>query len=392
MAEDSCRTASRKVLFVSHVPVAGMTYSLGGGAKVLLELCRTLPSMGWKCGVVCPAEGRFVQDLRAVGAEVVVLAYGQPSLGAPLDSIAGLRSWLRLIKRMAPDVIHANAETSFRSVGIAAKLLGVPAVCHVHAPWLKDEVHARMGRWLTRGLPTPDGFIFVSRLQQDASTWLLTGRLRTVPSFVLHNAVEIPAQIMREPDAPPFKICIVGNLAPQKRHEDFFQVAQSLVRMGLDCRFVVVGGEGRLGGRMERLQVLCKSLGIAERVDFLGYRRDVSRLLAESHILMLTSESEGLPLVLAEGMATGRPVVCSIVGGSPEVVVHGQTGFLAEIGDVDKMAGFVADLIRSAELRTKMGEQGRRRAERCFAPAVQARGLAKIYNELLQGGVEKRKQ
>lgn len=144
------------------------------------------------------------------------------------------------------------------------------------------------------------------------------------------------------------------------------------------ARLVLVG-EGPERGRIEDL-VRQRSLGA--NVRLLGARRDVPRLLAASDIVLLTSISEGIPLTLIEGMAAGRPVVATRVGGVPEVVEEGVTGLLAPAGDADALADHILHLAAAAGRRTELGCAGQQRAKFLFSERRMCDAYRDLYNQL----------
>src|SRR5262249_45552460 len=117
----------------------------------------------------------------------------------------------------------------------------------------------------------------------------------------------------------------------------------------------------------------------------LGQRDDIPRLLGASDIVLLTSISEGIPLTLIEGMAAGRPVVSTRVGGVAEVVVDGQTGLLAPGGEFEELAANVVRLAGHPEQRHQMGRAGRARAESLFTERQMHENYQKFYNEMVGG-------
>jgi len=121
-----------------------------------------------------------------------------------------------------------------------------------------------------------------------------------------------------------------------------------------------------------------RALGIERFVTFMGHRKDVLRFYEVMDISVLTSLSEGLSITLLESMSHGLPVVATNVGGNPEVVVDGRTGYLVPPKNAQSLADRIVHLLRDPGLRLRMGEEGRRRVERDF----QLRDVANRYLDL----------
>jgi N-acetyl-alpha-D-glucosaminyl L-malate synthase BshA len=153
----------------------------------------------------------------------------------------------------------------------------------------------------------------------------------------------------------------ISNFRPVKRVDDVVRIF-ARVRESLDARLVLVGDGPEYG----RTRELVEKLGLAEAVRYVGVVDDVVPLLKAADVLLLPSETESFGLVALEAMASGVPVVASDVGGLPEVVEHGVTGFLAPVGDVDAMAGFCLRLLTDCADAKKFGRAARARASAIF--------------------------
>jgi len=151
-----------------------------------------------------------------------------------------------------------------------------------------------------------------------------------------------------------------------------------------DLRVEVAGG----GPCLEDLKRLVVELGIAERVTFLGEVRDVPAVLARARLFVLPSRSEGIPLTVLEAMARGLPVVATRVGGLPEVVVEGKTGYLVPPADPAALAEAILTVWRDPGGGRAMGRTGRQRAEDRF----NVRRMVADYETLyLEGGKPERR-
>ena len=173
-------------------------------------------------------------------------------------------------------------------------------------------------------------------------------------------------------------IAVVANLYPVKRHKDIIH-AFVRVRAKFPTAQVVLVGEG-----LERmpLQQLTAQLGLGECIHFLGRRDDVTRILQRADVCVLSSESEGLSNAIIEYMFSGKPSVCARSGGTEELIDHGETGFLFNVGDVDALASHVVDLLSDPPLAVRLGRQAKEKAMAHFRLDHMLDAHIKLYNVL----------
>ncbi|HLE61961.1 MAG TPA: glycosyltransferase, partial [Pyrinomonadaceae bacterium] len=150
----------------------------------------------------------------------------------------------------------------------------------------------------------------------------------------------------------------VSNFRPVKRPVDCVDILARVRGKGIDAKLVMVGD----GSERTNCEHRARCLGIYENCVFVGKQPKIVDYLSASDVLLLPSEQESFGLAALEAMACEVPVVASRVGGVPEVVTDGETGFLAAVGDLDKMADDAALLLRDHELRTAMGKRARESA------------------------------
>jgi glycosyltransferase involved in cell wall biosynthesis len=178
-----------------------------------------------------------------------------------------------------------------------------------------------------------------------------------------------------------FVVMQVARLDPLKDHPAALQVLERMLQRRHDARLVFVGE----GPEFHSLLEMVRRRSLEPYVRFLGLRNDVPRLLAAADACILTSVSEGIPLTLIEGMAAGLPVVATDVGGVPEVVADGQTGFLTPRGDHAAFCDRLLQLADSPALRMEMGRLGRERALRMFSESQMHAAYQRLYEEMLLG-------
>ena len=173
-----------------------------------------------------------------------------------------------------------------------------------------------------------------------------------------------------------FLMLAVGSLTRQKGYGDLLYALKLLGDHGKLFHLVVAGE----GGLEQEFVWLVNDNGLAERVTFIGRSDDVARLMALADILVLSSLWEGLPGVVMEAMASALPVVATEVGGTPELVVDGVTGYLASPGIPDKLAEALTKMIElSPEERRRMGRAGRRRVEQEFHVDKMVKAYEDLY-------------
>ena len=124
--------------------------------------------------------------------------------------------------------------------------------------------------------------------------------------------------------------------------------------------------------------------GLDKRVHFLGLRQDIPRILALLDVFVLPSLSEGLSMAILEAMIAGKPLVATHVGGNPELVLDGETGFLVPPRDAKALAASVATLLTNKQRAVQFAEKGKRRAEGQFSLGTMVRAYQILYDECLQ--------
>jgi glycosyltransferase involved in cell wall biosynthesis len=197
---------------------------------------------------------------------------------------------------------------------------------------------------------------------------------------VIYNGVAPGPAPTEHPAGDRLAIGIVANIRPVKRLGDAIQAFARIASRHTDVDLEIVGG-----GDYAELAALADSLGVSQRVHFVGARQDVRERLSRYAVCVLTSASEGLSNAIIEYQLAGRAVVCTDTGGNPELVEHGRTGMLYPVGDIDTLAGHLDRLLGDNRLRASMGAAGRQRAEAIFAPSVMIRRHESLYRAVISG-------
>ena len=206
---------------------------------------------------------------------------------------------------------------------------------------------------------------------------------------VIHNGVDLArfgtalrTRILESAGVRPGNrvVTIVANMRyPVKDHTTFLRSAQLVASAVSDVTFVLVG-EGEL---LESLKSFASTLGLAARVLFLGSSNAIAEVLAASDVCVLTSRAEGFPNAVLEYMAAGKPVVSTNVGGVPEMIIDGETGYIVPVGDVQAIADRVTALLEHPDRAAAFGRRGRQIIENRFSCEAQLMALETLYARLL---------
>ena len=342
-----------------------------GGAEIhVATLSGKLRERGHEVLVICPQGRPLLGELAARGLPVRA-----PRTHGKVDPlmVAHLVRWLR---EEGWQVLHTHLSTASLLGSLAARLAGVPAVATVH------------------GLNTRTCFNWASRLiavSNAVKQHLVQQGLPVSRITVVHNGVDLRqltrsyqgAELRRAwaiPESCPLLVT-VGRLVPEKGHRDLLQALRLLAARPewRELRLLMVG----TGVLAEPLQAEAEQLGLQDRVIWAGFQRDVPQFVQAADVFVLPSIREGLSLSALEAMALAKPVVACRVGGTPEVVVDGETGLLVSPAAPEELAAALETLLRDPPRAAAMGAAGARRVQAEFDLDHMVSRIETIYRELL---------
>ncbi|CCH33207.1 glycosyltransferase family 4 protein [Actinosynnema sp. NPDC047251] len=354
-----------------------LTQDRGGPVDVTVRLAATLAASG-------EAEVRVFGPLPARGAELVADLHELVSVSSKGDLRAG-RQAREALRDWQPDVVHAqDRRAGLVSAGLRLRhkvvqtYHGLPD--DVSEAWSRGTPGAAGPSKYTRTVLAADAGVarFVHRTVVPATSMgeFLHRRLRVPARRVVHidNCVEIPEAA--PPSGPVRRLVFVGLLVERK---GFPVLLDALAGVMPDDATLTVIGDGplRVAAEQRARQLL------PGRVTFLGFRPDVAHQLRLHDALVLPSLLEQQPLVVAEAMAAGKPVVATDTGGVAEMLV--DEAVLAAPGDVEGLAVCLKALFAEPD-PGRLGRAAARRARERFAPEVCARRHLALYRDLLAGG------
>ena len=233
---------------------------------------------------------------------------------------------------------------------------------------------------LRRKVASADGVICISE-HTRAQLMYLSEPASWPKLEVVHCGADLARYVFVPPaDHEELKVLCVARFVPEKGLDLLLEAIAALCERRTDVRLVLVG-EGPLEAHLRRKAI---DLGIQDRVAFTGPvgQDDLAQYYAEADVFCLPSFAEGLPIVLMEAMATGRPVVASRIAGIPELVEDGVSGVLVAPGQPDELVAALEMLAASPELRRRMGGAGRARVEDAFDARRNAAQVAAVLRRL----------
>lgn len=382
---------------------------LYGAEQCLLLLIRGLSQKGYHSVVAVPHRGSLTEWLEALSVPVIYV----PCMKRWLTKaqVPGLKRFLynpyqvpfllrsaitlrEIIRQHQVNLVHTSTSVVFDGA-LAAVMANVPHVWHVHETIESGKnwrffLGAKIARSLIscfshRIIATSEA---IRRLYLDAP--YDTGKIK-----VIYNGVDIHPydgdlsvpDLRRRLGIPEEAqvVGIVAHMVPLKRHEDFLRAAVIVQQSVPDSFFLAVGSDGDASEYGRAIKRLSQELGLAERIVWLGFYERIHEIFKAIDLLVLPSEEESFGRVLIEAMAARRPVVATKVGGIPEIVMDGMTGFLVPPRSPTDLAQSIIRILRDPQLAEAMGQAGRRRVEKYFSVDQYVENVEKVYLELLKG-------
>jgi len=397
-----------KILFVNPVG------ALGGGERAILTIMAALlqkyPEL--EIHLIIGTEGLLREQAESLGVQVKLLELpeavtqlGDSVLKENSKMIAGLKllsqlmmlspsMWLYInelrqtISDLKPDIIHTNGIKA-NLVTALAGVKGIPVVWHIQDFYGARPLMAKALRWASKR--STGAIAIAEAVAKDART-----TLPGLPVEVIYSAVDInyfsPAASFRW--EPPLRVGLVATFARWKGHNIFLEAAGEIIKAHpeLNVRFCIVGGAiyQTRGSQFsqEELEEKVLQLGIADRVDFLGFQQDIAAIYRWLDIVVHAStQPEPFGLAIVEAMSCGKPVIISQAGGAAELFTHDYDAIGVPPGEPHILARAILDLLNNPEKCKVMSERARQSAKERFNAERLAEQIMGLYKLKLQQGV-----
>ena len=346
-------------------------YFCFGGAETMCEdLASALEKLGHSVTVVCllPERTPISERMERAGIRV---RYLDKKLGLDLSMIPKLT---KLFREEKPDVVHTHLNV-LKYTAPAAKLAGVPRCVHTIHNLADKEAEGRVSGMISgfvfrKGLSIP---VALSPLVHQSIVDYYGLEAERIPT--VFNGIPLDRCIPRETYALGEKAVLVhvGRFNEQKNHGGLLEAFQLLLEQCPNTELWLLG-DGELRDQMESY---AQSLGIQDRVRFLGSQENVYPYLHDADVFVLPSRYEGMPMTVIEAMGTGLPIVASNVGGIPDMVKDGESGLLTTLAP-EEIARCCASLLGDEKLRQSLGRRARAESER-FSAEEMARSYCRVY-------------
>ncbi len=372
--------------------------NVGGPAIHVVLLTSRLRERGYETTLISGQEAAHEGDMLDLARDRNVEPVRIPELGRELSLLKDpltLFKLVRLLRRIKPHIVHTHTAKAGTLGRIAALLARVPIVVHT---FHGHVFSGYFSSWRTRL------FLAIERFLARRSTRII-GVSEKCREDLLQLGVSDERRLIHIPlglelarfpkDAERLKgrlrerlglaedvplVAHVARLVPIKRHDVYLRAIAEVRARFPEARFLIVGdGETR-----EALEALTKELHLEESVIWLGFVKDPAEVYADADIVALTSDDEGLPVAVIEALSSGRAVVATRVGGVPELVEEGVSGFLAERGDASDFARALGSALEDLERCHEMGRFAQARILKELSIDRLVDDLDNLYRECLE--------
>lgn len=287
----------------------------------------------------------------------------------------------RILRQIKPDVLHTR-----NTATLECQLVGwwrrIPLRLHGEHGWDVNDLHGSNKRYqMLRKLLKPFIHRYIA-LSTEAVNYLID-TIGVKPQRVEHICNGVDANKFKPRDkaqGSPLIIGCVGRLEAVKNQAlllDAFADAIQVCQPGQVKLHIV--GEGSF---YPALIAQAKALGIEDKVYFAGNRDDIDKQMQGFDVFVLPSLAEGISNTILEAMSSGLPVIATDVGGNPDLVVDGDTGYLVASQDKHEMGQKIVDYVNQPQLVQRQGEQSRKRVEQAFSLQVMTQKYASEYQRV----------
>ena len=363
--------------------------SIYGAERATLDLAFALmQEQGIEVCVILISESRlgggqspFREALEAIGLDTISI-----STDRPLS--------FRLVKKLRDtvadygvNVVHTIGPKATFHAFFAFRNRSTALVSTVHGWLFRRDLKERFYEWLERAiLKRFSGVVVLSRYYEAflLSHGFSPSRVCRIPTGLhVEDLPEVGTSATEDPSDVVYTVGMLGRFSEEKNYGMFLDAAAILVERKVPLRFLIAGE----GPRGKWIHQQIQSLHLEKEVRVEGYM-DAAAFMKKVDMLAVCSRIENLPYSVLEAMAWARPVVATRVGGLPDLIEEGETGWLCDLDDAQKMADYMQILAGDSDRSREMGKKGRTKLESEFMASSSVKKHLKWYQELLEGVFE----
>jgi len=352
------------------------TLGQGGAERQLFYVLRALQESGADLDVLCLTRGEaWEEPFRTAG-------FPATWVGESPFKVVRLARVIAHLREHPPDVVQSQHFFTNAYVAAAARVVGAREVGAMRSDGISELANGRFQGPLNIRAPRLIAANSNGAIRNVAGLGYPVAKFHLLPNTVDTAQFEPPAA--REPG--PVRLLSVGRLVSFKR---FDRLLAALARVrsesGVGTTGIIVGGERETEDLGPELHRQAAELGLLpEGIELRGAVTDMAPVYRRADVLVLTSDYEGTPNVVLEAMASGLPVVSTRVGDVPDIVQHGETGYLVDPEDGDSMTAALLSLVGNESLRIEMGLRARRWVDEHRSPDQLPKLLAELYGRALE--------
>ena len=361
------------ILYLSHCGS-----SIGGGEKQLFYLVTHLNKNLYQPIVVCPDDGIFAEQLREANIPTTILNLPPwRKVSSRLTRHAAATKLTDLATKHNVQLVHTS-DSWFNPYLLPVKnQLNVPVISHVR-------------NILTPAQVTKYDFNQMSHIiaiSKQSKAPLVQAGISSKKIDVILNCVDLsvfqPNPIVKDKNTDRFKVGIVGRIEPFKKQTTFVEIAREVVKQCQNVRFHIIGAaldtpEHRAYDK--EVRQLVSQYKLEDVIHFTGHRNDMPRVMQELDLLVTLSAGS----VIAEAMASGKPVIGTPIGSTSEMIVDSVTGYFVPSDSIDAIAEKVIQLIKEPARCAKMGAAATKHAEAVFSVEKHVQKIQNIYEKLIE--------
>lgn len=377
-----------KILSLTHYT------KLYGANKSLLNLIEGLESYPVEIQVVCPIEGQLTAYLKDKNKKYHIVRFKSTKFkaGDKIDKLMAAAKWVanwgflfqlkKIVKSQNIDFIHSNS--SVIDVGVyLSKQTRKPHIWHIRE-FGEEDYGIKFfpnEKFFHKLLKKTDAIITISEALNKTR---IPAFIPNSKKYVLYNGVisssDIEINTIERLPALTFNFAIIGRLQPSKGQLDAIKAFNILKKKGYQNIRLFIAGDGE-ADYISKIQHFIDCENLVESVTLLGYLSKIDTLYQQTDVLLMCSKSEGMGRVTVEAMAKGIPVIGYKGGATPELIIHGESGFLYSEG-INELEKYMEYLLLNKDAAKKMGINGKQQAKDRFTLEAYAKGFYDILSNL----------